>query len=57
MITKIENEHGLCIDHLNNVKCVYADSGSRCKKPDYERCMDINSGKSYIFIKVKDNDQ
>jgi hypothetical protein len=55
MIQKVENEHGLCIDHQNKTTCVYANFSGRCKKPDYEQnCVDMVTGKSFIFIEVAD---
>ena len=54
MITKIENEHGLCADKLNHKICAYYNNGAPCKIPDYETCLDMVTGKSYIFIEVKD---
>ena len=54
MIKKIENEHGLCRDNQKKITCAYFNNGAKCKKPDYENCVDMNTCKSYIFIEVED---
>lgn len=54
MITKVENNYGLCRDNQKNIVCAYYNNGGRCKKPDYENCLDMVTDKSYIFVEVED---